>query len=182
MATAIQVARYVRDNVDLYGRLQLLKLVYYAQAWSLVWDGRPLFDDRIEAWSLGPVVPSVYEAARYHPEVIDSAGDLSADEASIVDAVIDYYGRLNGSELSVRTHQEQPWLKARNGLAEGAWGNDEVSRQDIRRFHTLDAIRGAAPIRRGARRTLVADRDSSLAEAADQAERWGETLAILAKG
>lgn len=30
--------------------------MYYAQAWSLVWDEKPLFPERIEAWVNGPVL------------------------------------------------------------------------------------------------------------------------------
>ena len=42
--------------------LKVNKLLYFAQAWSLVRLGRPLFDESIEAWPLGPVVPNVYNA------------------------------------------------------------------------------------------------------------------------
>src|SRR5437868_5201035 len=40
--------------------LQLQKLVYYAYAWVLVVNKRRLFEERIEAWPNGPVVPSLY--------------------------------------------------------------------------------------------------------------------------
>jgi uncharacterized phage-associated protein len=65
MANAVDVARYIRSTGTVTGGLQLQKLVYYAQAWHLVWNGRPLFDEAIDAWKLGPVVPEVrrdYEA------------------------------------------------------------------------------------------------------------------------
>ena len=41
--------------------MKLQKLIYYSQAWSLVWDDEPLFPERIEAWINGPVVPELYE-------------------------------------------------------------------------------------------------------------------------
>ena len=44
--------------------LKLQKLVYYAQAWSLVWDEEPLFPDPIEAWANGPVVYELYKRHR----------------------------------------------------------------------------------------------------------------------
>src|SRR5689334_5878093 len=40
--------------------MKLEKLVYYCQAWSLVWDERPMFSERIEAWANGPVCPDLY--------------------------------------------------------------------------------------------------------------------------
>lgn len=45
--------------------LKLQKLLYYAQAWHLVFRQEPLFTDRIEAWRHGPVVPSVFRQYRH---------------------------------------------------------------------------------------------------------------------
>ncbi|MGW0920666.1 Panacea domain-containing protein [Streptomyces sp. NPDC002755] len=41
--------------------MKLQKLVYYCQAWHLVWEGRALFPEAIRAWASGPVCPAVYE-------------------------------------------------------------------------------------------------------------------------
>ena len=35
--------------------LKLQKILYYAQGWSYVWDGVPLFEEEFEAWQYGPV-------------------------------------------------------------------------------------------------------------------------------
>lgn len=40
--------------------LKLQKLQYYAQGHHLAVYGQPLFADKIQAWSYGPVVPEVY--------------------------------------------------------------------------------------------------------------------------
>src|SRR3989344_4053148 len=39
---------------------KLQKLVYYAQAWSLVLNNKKLFNEPIEAWVHGPAVRSLY--------------------------------------------------------------------------------------------------------------------------
>ena len=44
--------------------MKLQKLIYYSQAWSLVWDEKPLFAERIEAWANGPVCPDLYNLHR----------------------------------------------------------------------------------------------------------------------
>lgn len=44
--------------------LKLQKLLYYAQAWHLAIFKQPLFNDEIEAWVHGPVVPEVFRAYR----------------------------------------------------------------------------------------------------------------------
>src|SRR4051794_1852282 len=41
---------------------KLQKLIYYCQAWSLVWDEAPLFHEKILAWANGPVVKDLYNA------------------------------------------------------------------------------------------------------------------------
>jgi uncharacterized phage-associated protein len=55
MPSVLDVAQYIlqRSGGMTTGKLQ--KLVYYSQAWSLVWDQRPLFNERIEAWANGPI-------------------------------------------------------------------------------------------------------------------------------
>ena len=56
------LAHYLEGRMGAAMKLQ--KLVYYAQAWSLVWDEAPLFHARIEAWSNGPVAPALYREHR----------------------------------------------------------------------------------------------------------------------
>ena len=40
---------YILEKKGRMTTMKLQKLIYYAQAWSLVWDERPLFDEKIEA-------------------------------------------------------------------------------------------------------------------------------------
>ena len=41
--------------------LKLQKLLYYQQGYHLAVFGTPLFDEQVEAWMYGPVVPCVYD-------------------------------------------------------------------------------------------------------------------------
>jgi uncharacterized phage-associated protein len=66
MTTAHDVAAYILERCGPMPVMKLHKLLYYCQAWSLVWDERPLFPERIEAWANGPVVPEIYEYHRGH--------------------------------------------------------------------------------------------------------------------
>ena len=67
--TAIETARlvlYLLNNKDYYlvehtSRLKLLKLLYYIQGYHLAMFDKPLFNDKIEAWIDGAVIPSVYK-------------------------------------------------------------------------------------------------------------------------
>lgn len=64
MATVYDVADYILGSCGPMSAMKLQKLVYYAQAWSLVWDEQPLFPDDFEAWANGPVVRSLYDLHR----------------------------------------------------------------------------------------------------------------------
>src|SRR5271170_6235706 len=57
---AHDVAAYILQKCGPMTAMKLQKLVYYCQAWSLVWDESPLFNEPIEAWANGPVVPSLF--------------------------------------------------------------------------------------------------------------------------
>jgi uncharacterized phage-associated protein len=48
-----------RDGVQL-SQMKLQKLVYFAQGWHLGIRKTPLFEEPIQAWKYGPVVPSLY--------------------------------------------------------------------------------------------------------------------------
>lgn len=129
MATAHDVTAYILAKRGRTPAIKLHKLLYYSQAWSLVWDDRPIFKDRIEAWANGPVVPSVYRThSRSYFVTKCGKGDpgkLDKDAAETVDAVVEHYGRRSSAYLSDLTHQEDPWRKARRGLPPG-WRSNAV--------------------------------------------------------
>src|SRR5215208_5165628 len=108
MATAHDVAAYILQKMGEMTAMKLQKLVYYSQAWSLVWDERPLFRDRIEAWANGPVVPALYQHHRGRFQVRKwSQGDpdaLSREAQETIDAVLDFYGNKSSQWLSDLTH------------------------------------------------------------------------------
>lgn len=60
MPSALDVAQYILEQQGPMPAMKLHKLLYYAQAWSLVWDDEPLFPERIEAWINGPVIPDLF--------------------------------------------------------------------------------------------------------------------------
>jgi uncharacterized phage-associated protein len=64
MADVFDVAEYILQKQGSMTAWKLQKLVYYSQAWALVWDQKPLFPERIEAWANGPVSPDLYQKHR----------------------------------------------------------------------------------------------------------------------
>ena len=124
MANVHDVAAYILKRQGPVSTMRLQKLVYYCQAWHLVWEDLPLFDSRIEAWANGPVCPELYREHRKMFGVAEwpkgDADGLARNERDTVDVVLDYYGTKDAQWLSDLTHLERPWRAARGTLPDGA--------------------------------------------------------------
>ncbi len=119
VGTVHDLAAYILREQGRMSTWKLQKLVYYSQAWALVWDDEPIFKAHIEAWANGPVVPELYRKHRGQFSVDSWEGDprrLSDDHRATIDIVLAEYGRLTGRQLSLLTHAERPWQEARKGL------------------------------------------------------------------
>lgn len=130
MPNVHDVAAYIIEKRGTMTAMKLQKLVYYSQAWGLVWDEEPLFPERIEAWANGPVVYELYCRHRGAFKVSEWNGDptqLSTEQAGTVDSVLKFYGKMSSQELSNLTHQEDPWKNARKGMTAGERGSSEIT-------------------------------------------------------
>jgi uncharacterized phage-associated protein len=45
------------------------------------------------------------------------------EKMDLVDAVFDKYGQITSLQLELLTHQEEPWMEARQGLSPIEYGN-----------------------------------------------------------
>lgn len=141
---AIDVGQYVIDSFYKNNRsittLKLQKLVFYCQAWSMVWDDEPLFDEDFEAWVNGPVVVSLLHSLQGFyscPREIEGAevSHLTDNQKDTIDHVLKYYGDFTSSQLVELTHREAPWKNAREGLGEYTPCNRLIHKQDILDFY-----------------------------------------------
>lgn len=143
MANVFDVAAYILEKIGEpeISTMKLQKLVYYSQAWSLVWDERPIFPENIQAWANGPVVGELFCEHRgmfsINSKTFNSgnANALSGSECDTVDAVIDAYGHLSGMQLSELTHRERPWRKARVGLGDFETSNNVISTDEMQDYY-----------------------------------------------
>jgi uncharacterized phage-associated protein len=175
MATSYDVMNYIKTQFNLTGEVQLQKLLYYAQAWHLVWEGKPLFSEPIEAWRMGPVVKSLRYCLSFPPGTYT----LTSSERASIDAVIEHYGRHYGWVLSGMTHQELPWVITRGNLPANADSNQPIDPNVMRSYYTEQSMKGEGPRRVAA--TTEASDDEVLAVARRNRERWQGTLEILAQ-
>ena len=122
MAHAEDVAKYILAKTGEITAMKLQKLVYYSQAWSLVWDETALFDEEIQAWANGPVVPALYARHRGKFKVSKDnflEGDintLTPNQQDSIDKVLEALQGKSGQWLSELAHIEFPWRDARSGL------------------------------------------------------------------
>lgn len=141
MANVHDVAVYILEKIGKTSAMKLQKLVYYSQAWHLVWEEQALFPEKIEAWANGPVVRELYRDHRRRFEVTArtfSDGDsrrLTQPERETVDAVVDSYGKLKAFELSEMTHREAPWRDARRGVPPGAACSNVITKHAMAEYY-----------------------------------------------
>lgn len=104
---------------ELISNMKLQKLLYYVQGFNIAAFGRPLFDEEIEAWMYGPVVPSVYNHFQHNANKgIEPTGEiitLSENEESLFQEVLRVYGNYSAIGLMNLTHREWPWKSTTTG-------------------------------------------------------------------
>lgn len=139
MYDVLDICRYTINysNGKSYGvsNLKLQKLLYFIQAYFLISKdpSTPCFDDEIEAWDFGPVVPAAYHEYKEYGssniptitsyyEIIDNPWDakkLEYDDSNIlsvdkedINAVIDMMSEYSATDLVEITHNQSPWKNA----------------------------------------------------------------------
>lgn len=151
MANVHDVASYVLQKCGPMTAMKMQKLVYYSQAWSVVWDERPLFPERIQAWANGPVVWELFDLHRGQYTVNEwSEGDpseLSDVERDTIDQVLHSYARLSARQLSHLTHSESPWRDARGSVPDTLPSNAEITVESLADYYgALDASSDASAV------------------------------------
>lgn len=142
MASILDVARYIVDEQGRVTTMKLQKLCYYSQAWALVWNDEPLFEEDFEAWANGPVSSVLFRHHRGLFVVNEgflhdvTTGDALTDEQkSDIDEVLDYYGRRNPHWLSELTHMERPWREARGDCKPGDLCRKVIDKEVMREYY-----------------------------------------------
>lgn len=151
----LDVCRHVINysNEHDYGisNLKLQKVLYFIQAYFVTKkkDHTRCFDEKIEAWDFGPVVPEAYHEYKQYGsgdiptiesfimfdkddiwnskrvEFEDTA--ISDNDKSLIDKVVDKFADYSATDLVSLTHRQSPWIDAY-----APYQNNEI---------TIDAIR-----------------------------------------
>lgn len=146
MRDAMDVAEYVlwycenKLNKPITN-LQLQKFLYYIQGANILVNKTPLFDNTIEAWKYGPVVPDVYywynnNLSNDIKGVQVKSNDIfSSDEIMVIERVSNLLINVEAWTLVKETHNESPWKNAYNMNY-----NEEIDINSIREFFTDNEV------------------------------------------
>ncbi len=128
MYDAMDIAEYVLWYCDSVLKkpitnLKLQKFLYYMQGANMVMNNAPLFDNSIEAWKYGPVVPDVYY---WYNDNLGSPImgverrniNFYLEEAEVIESVIKTLIDVDVWHIVNETHKDAPWLEHKDTSGE----------------------------------------------------------------
>lgn len=153
----LDVCRHVINysNEKDYGisNLKLQKILYFIQAYFLISskDHSPCFNDKIEAWDFGPVIPKAYHEYKQYgsgdiptissyflfdekniwntKRVSFEDNTITDKDKSIINKVIDKFSNYSATDLVTLTHKQSPWIDAY-----ATYQNNEVTIVSIKKY------------------------------------------------
>ena len=108
MATARDIAAYIKEKSPApMPRSKLNGLMYFTQAWSMAWTGKPVFAEPIKAHASGPEVVGLgnVDSLRGHP--VDDATE------AVLERVLRKYADMSTRWLLDLVTTEVPFVEAR---------------------------------------------------------------------
>lgn len=143
---------YCFENAISISPLKLQKLLYYIQAWHMVYfDRAMLFNDKPQAWVNGPVYPSIYTRFKAIPiyqelnpqntgitntfEEIENELQLDCEQLQFLNSIFMYYGVMSHDRLVFLTHSEKPWNEQREGLNPFEHSDKELSTDTMYNYY-----------------------------------------------
>lgn len=107
-----------KNSGENISNLILQKLLYFVQAGSLIYLGEVAFEDEIEAWQYGPVVPEAYREFKYNSiglENIDIKNEFKdSNLAELIRNILVALKDKGPFDLVDLTHSYDSWLNAWN--------------------------------------------------------------------
>ena len=148
---SVLLSKYILALNGPMNHMKLQKLLYYIQAWHLVFFEQPLFEDDFEAWLHGPVTRRVWNTYRdrsilWNTLTINSKETreikkrikeiLSKDQLEMINDVLSEYGDKGAYHLESLTHSEQPWIKARKGKRNDEACSKKISKKSMAKYYS----------------------------------------------
>lgn len=183
MVRPIDVGQWLIESGE-HRALHMQKIPYFAQVWSLVWTGRPLFEGTFEAWPNGPVNRDIYREfthCRVNGNIMGAdPADLTSDDVMILQSVSRFYGPMVG-DLIADTSHDSAWSAARGSLPPKAASTRELDLTLALREYSLLAMTSSnVPAKPAGLTPRTFSTVEVATEAARQDMRWAEVHERLA--
>ena len=143
IVSVFDVAQYVLSKLEEpCTTMKLHKLLYYCQAWHLVWEDKPLFKEDIEAWANGPVIRALFNFhqgmywATPNQLTLGNQSKLNNVQKEDINNVLRFYGNKTSQWLIDQTHIEAPWRNARKGLLPNERGNRIIPLEAMSEYYS----------------------------------------------
>lgn len=120
MYSALSIANFfikkgIADKVAI-SPMKLQKLIYFAHGWHLAFFDQSLIREDIQAWTYGPVIPTIYHIFKaFGNDTITEDTDegtelLSSETIDFLDFIWETYKKFSPIHLSNITHmKDSPW-------------------------------------------------------------------------
>ena len=147
---AVDLAKYILAVQGPMSHLKLQKLVYYVDAWHLVFHDRAIVPEDFKAWVHGPVCLSLWhaakdfstlngditvKAARKDAIIKDMERRLSKDQVALIRDVLKEYGNKPAHHLESLTHAELPWREARGDLLAHEPSTNKIKKSTMKSYY-----------------------------------------------
>lgn len=132
------INRVDREAGEAITHLKLQKLLYFAQAYYLANFDEELFAEDMQAWTHGPVVPSVWHVyKRYSWESLPVGPEavVSPKIVPYLEAIYANFSKFDAKELERITHDHTPWRETRKDLRPELKCSDPIEKKTIKDFY-----------------------------------------------
>jgi uncharacterized phage-associated protein len=147
---AFDLAKYILAIHGAMSHLKLQKLLYYVDAWHLVFYDNALIPEDFKAWVHGPVCVAVWNEVKklsvlkgevcikkdVKEEIITSVErQLNNDQVALIKGVLKEYGDKPDYHLEYLTHSETPWKEARGNLPPNEPSYKKIKKTTMQSFY-----------------------------------------------
>lgn len=135
--SVFDIAAYILSLTGQIAVSKLQLLLYYCQAWSLVWDDAPAFSDAILAGPSGPFVERIRAnclgSFKIDTLALGSAERIMPNIRETCEVVVAHYNKYTSQELIFQSQSESPWKVAREHSISGT--NPPIDPSDMVSFY-----------------------------------------------
>ena len=147
---SIKLIEYLLAKLGTTSHLKLQKLLYYIEAWHLVFFEQSIIDDNFEAWVHGPVSTKVWHRLKNHSKLYDGLylkehlidstiqeveSYLAKDQIEFISDLLKEYGNKTSYYLENLVHSELPWLEARKGYKTDDKCTEVISKKIMKDYY-----------------------------------------------